>query len=57
VPYALHPKIEELERLVTEGTVEPVQFAEWATTTVPAVKSNRCRDYKATGNQVSTLDN
>jgi len=62
VPYALRPKIEEeLERLTTEGTIEPVPFAEWATPIVPIVKSNGqvriCGDYKATVNQVSRLDN
>jgi len=41
VPYALRPKIEEeLERLTTEGTIEPVPYAEWATPIVPIVKSN-----------------
>jgi len=41
VPYALRPKIEEeLERVVTKDTIEPVQFAEWATTIVPIVKSS-----------------
>ena len=62
VPYALRPKIEqELDRLTTEGTIEPVPFAELATPIVPIVKSNgqvgMCGDYKATVNQVTRLDN
>ena len=31
VPYALRDKVDaELSRLVEEGTLEPVQFADWA---------------------------
>ena len=62
VPYALRPKVEdELKRLVAEGTIEPVQFSEWATPIVPVMKSNGecriCGDYKTTINRVSRLDN
>jgi len=62
VPYTLSPKIED-ERtiLVAEGSIEPVQFSEWATPIVPIVNSNGevriCGDYKATVNQASRLDN
>ena len=36
VPYALREKIEQdLERLETAGTMEPVQYSEWATPIVP----------------------
>lgn len=36
VPYALREKIEQdLERLEKAGTIEPVQFSEWATPIVP----------------------
>ena len=52
---------EELERLQAEGTVEPVQFAEWAAPIVPIVKEDKsirvCGDYKATVNQAAKLDN
>ncbi len=62
VPYALRGKIEqELERLVEVGTIEPVQFAEWAAPIVPIVKEDKsiriCGDYKVTINQASKLDN
>ena len=62
VPYALRPKVEgELMRLVSEGTLEPVQFAQWATPIVPIMKSSGdvriCGDYKATINRASRLDN
>ena len=42
VPYALREKIEkELERLQEEGTIEPVQFADWAAPIVPIVKDDK----------------
>ena len=42
VPYSLKKKVkEELERLQVEGTVEPVQFAEWAAPIVPVVKEDK----------------
>lgn len=61
-PFALKEKIEhELDRLVREGTVKPVEFSEWATPIVPIVKSDKtvrfCGDYKVTVNRVSKLDN
>ncbi|KAK3747895.1 hypothetical protein QZH41_001360 [Actinostola sp. cb2023] len=61
VPYTLREKIEqELERLQKEGTIEPVQYSDWATPIVPVVKSDGtirlCGDYKLTVNKVSTLD-
>ena len=41
VPYALREKTEQdLERLVKAGTVEPVQFSEWATPIVPVIKQD-----------------
>ena len=62
VAYALREKIEtELDRLVKEGTIEPVEFSEWATPIVPIVKEDGtiriCGDYKQTINQVAQLDN
>ena len=62
VPYAMRGKFEEeLERLVSEGIIEPVQFADWAAPTVPVVKSDGkslriCGDFKLTVNQASKLD-
>ena len=52
---------EELERLVSEGIIEPVQFADWAAPIVPVVKSDGkslriCGDFKLTVNQASKLD-
>ena len=54
-------KIEvELKRLQDEGTIEPVQFSEWAAPIVSILKlddSIRIRgNYKSTVNQVSKLD-
>ena len=62
VAYALREKIEtELDRLVKEGTIEPVEFSEWATPIVPIVKEDGtiriCGDYKQTINQAAKLDN
>ena len=62
VPYAMRGKVEEeLERLVSEGIIEPVQFADWAAPIVPVVKSDGkslriCGDFKLTVNQASKLD-
>ena len=62
VACTLREKIEtELDRLVKEGTIEPVEFSEWATPIVPIVKEDGtiriCGDYKQTINQVAKLDN
>ena len=61
VPFALKEKVEaELERLQQQGTIEPVQFSEWAAPIVPVVKSDNsvriCGDYKVTVNRVAKLD-
>ena len=61
VPYALREKIEQyLERLERAGTIEPIQYSEWATPIVPVMKSDGtvrvCGDYKLTVNKVSKLD-
>jgi predicted aspartyl protease len=61
VPYTIKPKIEkELERLERQGTIEPVQYSEWATPVVPIMKPDGsvrlCGDYKVTVNKVSRLD-
>ena len=62
VPYAMKGKIEEeLSRLQEEGTIESVQFSEWAAPIVLVMKpDNTIRisgDYKTTVSQVSKLDN
>ena len=41
VPYAMRGKVEEeLERLMSEGIIKPVQFDDWAAPIVPVVKSD-----------------
>ena len=62
VPYAVREKVEvELERLVKEGTLEPVQLADWAAPIVPVLKADKssiriCGDFRQTVNPVSRLD-
>ena len=62
VPYFLQDKVEkELNRLVAEGTLEPVEVAEWAAPIVSVLKPDKvnvriCGDFKQTVNPVSTLD-
>ena len=42
VPYALRDKVEkELQRLQEEGTLEPVDMAEWAAPIVPVLKRDK----------------
>ena len=63
VPYALTSKIEEeLDRLVAEGTLEPVETADWAAPIVPVLKADKknlriCGDFRLTVNPVAKLDN
>ena len=63
VPYFLREKVEkELNRLVAEGTLEPVEVADWAAPIVPILKPDKvnvriCGDFKQTVNPVSKLDN
>ena len=62
VPFALRDKVnEELQRLQEEGTIEPVEFAEWAAPIVAVLKRDRnsvriCGDFSVTVNPVSKLD-
>ena len=51
VPYALRKVEEELERLVREGTLEPIQVADWAAPIVPVLKGDKssvriCGDFR-----------
>ena len=62
VPYALKNKIElEIERMVKNNILEPVDVSELATPILPVIKEDSsiqiCGDYKMTVNQVSQLDN
>ena len=62
VPYAMRVKVEqELDCLVSEGILEPVQFPDWAELIVPVLKSDGqsvsiCGDFRLTINQASRLD-
>jgi len=62
VPYSMRSLVEkELDRLIQEGILEPVQFANWAAPIVPVLKSDKasvriCGDFKLTVNQASKLD-
>ena len=62
VPYSMRSLVEEeLDRLVRQGIIEPVQFADWAAPIVPVLKSDKasvriCGDFKLTVNQASKLD-
>ena len=62
IPYAVKGKVEEeLDRLVAEGTLEPVQMAEWASPIVTVIKPDKksvriCGDFKQTVDPVAKLD-
>ncbi|XP_043266601.1 uncharacterized protein K02A2.6-like [Venturia canescens] len=61
LPYALKDKVEkELDRLVKEEILEPVENSEWATPIVPVLKNNGqlrlCGDYKITVNPNIKID-
>ena len=62
VPYAMREKVEEeLDRLVAEGTLEPVDYSDWAAPIVAVMKSDRksvriCGDFRMTINPVSKLN-
>ena len=52
---------QELNRLEFEGTLEPVQFSEWAAPIVPVLKKDKqsihiCGNFRRTVNPVSKLD-
>ena len=51
----------ELDRLVEEGTLEPVEYSEWASPIVAVLKPGKqsvriCGDFKQTVNPVAKLD-
>ena len=62
VQYAMKPLVEaELDKLVDQGILTPVQHADWAAPIVPIMKADRkivriCGDFKQTVNKASTLD-
>ncbi|XP_031332218.1 uncharacterized protein K02A2.6-like [Photinus pyralis] len=56
IPFALRGKVEaELEKLVRQGVLQPIDHSEWSSPIVPVVKSSGeiriCADYKATINK------
>ena len=61
VPYSMRTIVEqELDRLVSEGILEPVKFADWASPIVPVLKADGrsvriCGDFKLL-NQACKLD-
>lgn len=61
LPFAVKPLVEaELQRLVEEKIIEPVQFSEWAAPIVPVRKPDGsiriCGDYKLTVNRASSVE-
>jgi hypothetical protein len=62
VPYALRDQVNaELDRLCSEGIIEPISFSDWAAPIVPVVKSDGksvriCGDFKVTINQVARVE-
>lgn len=61
IPYAKRQGVEdELDRLVVEGTLEPVEYSDWAAPIVAVLKADKktiriCGDFRTTVNPVSKL--
>ena len=61
LPYVMRDMVDkELDRLLAEDIIEPVQNSDWAAPVVPVMKADKtvklCGDYKLTVNQVAKLD-
>ena len=62
VPYAMRSLVEsELDKLVDQGILTPVQHADWAAPIVPIMKADQksvriCGDFKQTVNKASPID-
>eukprot|EP00057_Strongylocentrotus_purpuratus_P013236 XP_011667710.1 PREDICTED: uncharacterized protein K02A2.6-like [Strongylocentrotus purpuratus] len=61
VPFALRNRLdEELDRLLANDIIEPVQYSKWAAPIVPVVKGDGsiriCGDYKTTINPAARFD-
>lgn len=61
LPYALKEQVDaELDAMLREGVIEPVQTSDWATPLVPVRKADGglriCADYKVTLNPVLIVD-
>ena len=61
-PYAMREMIDrEIDRLIEQDIIEPVQFSDWAAPVVPVVKADGksvrlCGDYSVTVNKVAKTD-
>ncbi|CAG9106017.1 unnamed protein product [Plutella xylostella] len=61
LPYALRARVDaELDRMLRDGVIEPVETSDWATPLVIANKADGslrlCADYKVTLNRVLAID-
>ncbi|XP_067685478.1 uncharacterized protein [Haliotis asinina] len=61
LPFAMKEKVDaELDRLIDQGIISPVQHSDWATPIVPVLKGDNsvrlCGDYKVTINRVCQQD-
>lgn len=61
LPFAMREKVEvELDRLIKEHIIEPVNFSEWAAPVLPVPKSDGsvrlCGDYRVTVSKESSLE-